>query len=141
MSSFHTLKYIFLNRYRKLTFSDSGPFYFFGIIYLVSIYQLLYWENEYSLYIILIIFLLQNISFLQRNDFSFYRKQMGAFRAILLIKTDLLLISLPILSVSACKNISLLLIEEFFLLILPCFLILRKKNSAFIKLFSSNDPL
>jgi hypothetical protein len=141
MTSFYLLKYIYLNRFRKLTHSDSGPFYFFGILYLVSIYQIFLLEDQYSLYIVLTFFLLQNISFLQRDDFVFLRKQIGLNKSIFLVQIDLFLISILILCVSIVKFHYLFLIELFLIIALPYTLLLRKNSNTFIKTFSSKDPL
>ncbi len=141
MINFYIFKYIFLNRYRRLTYLDSGPFYFFGLLYLVSLYQLCFWKSEFANWIILFISFLQNISFLQREDFPFFRKQKGLIRGISIIILDLLLLSLPLLLIAFFKDTSFFIVEILSILILPHILILKKRSRSFINIFSSKDAL
>jgi len=139
-SLYNILKYIFLNRYRQLTYLDSGRFYFFAIVYLIGILKLSTWENEYSASVIFVIFCLQNISFLQRNDFIFLKNRLGKFRALRIIIIDLFLLSIPLLFITSFKSFSFLLIEILLLITLPMLLTLKKRSSS-IGIFSSKDPL
>lgn len=141
MNNFYIIKYIFLNRFRKLTYLDSGPFYFFGLLYLISIYQLYFLKSEYSDKLVLFMFFLQNISFLQREDFVFLRKQMSIKNALFIITIDLLLLSLPLLIFTFFKAPSFFLIEIIALLTLPLTLLLKRRNGFKINLFSSKDAL
>lgn len=141
MSSFHFIKYIFLNRYRKLTYKDSGPFYFFSFLYFLSLYQLYFWENPYSNKVILLMFFLQNISFLYRKDFSFLKKTIGVKKALFIVIIDLCLLSLFFLIITFFKSLFFLIIELLFIILIPFVLLLKKINTSSIHFFSSKDPL
>lgn len=135
------IKYIYLNRYKRFTYSELSPFYFFLLIYSLGLYKIYTWESKESVYVTLVIFFMNTISLLQRDDFIFFKKQLGIFKTLIIMYIDVLLINIPLLFLTVTKSISFLVIEIGLIFTLPLFLLLRKVRFTAIPLFSSKDPL
>jgi hypothetical protein len=136
------LFYIYKNRLRKITYGDSGPFYFLCFIYMVSTCQAIFYQGVYLKYLLISMDFFQNTLLLQRKDFLFLKKQLNSTIAYFLVFLDLIIFNLIILSLLLFKN----LFSYFFLAIMlifsmPLLLFLKKINYYFKLPFSLIDPL
>lgn len=133
---------IYLNRFRKLTYGDSSPFYFLGIIYILGIWKLLNYDEIYSKILFVLFLFVQNIILLERNDFLLLKKQFGSIKSYLFIISDLVFLNFIVLLCLLFKGFFMELLTVFALIILmPLLLFLKKINYHFKLPFSVNDPL
>lgn len=141
MRIFHLLHLIYLNRYRKLTYSDESRLYILLGLYGVGLYYLFTGEMTYKTECIYFIFIAQSINVLQRNDYSLLKKQIGYRRTHALIALDVLICNFPLLLYwlwAYPLHFTMVLGGG---LILPFILCFRKISIHTVGLFHVFDPL
>ncbi|CAA7392584.1 hypothetical protein [Chryseobacterium fistulae] len=139
---FRMLFLIYLNRFRKLTYGDSGPFYFLSFIYIIGLWKLIDYEEVYSKIIFIFFIFIQNTILLERNDFPFLKKQLGSIKSYLFIVLDLFFFNIIILFCILFKEFFIHFILSLALIFLMSLLLFLKKINYHFKLpFSTIDPL
>lgn len=138
---YNLLRLIYLNRFRRLSYSDKSRFYILLGIFIIAYFQLWIKDWEYKNIIVIILIFSNSITLLQRNDYIFFRKQLGLFYSHTLIFTDILVWNVPLLVYLLVNNLLLFIASILFFFLLPFILNLRKINVGNLKIFSVKDPI
>lgn len=135
------LYFIYLNKFRKLTYGDSSKFYILFVFYLFSIYQIGFGNFSYGKYILLILVFFQGISETSRNDFIILKKNLGIGKTYLVFLLDLFLFNLLALIALFNQSLNYAAIAIFCLFLFPTLLFFRKASSKIWLPFSIRNPI
>ena len=133
--------FIYLDRYRKLTYGDSSKFYVFIFFYVVTLYQCVYSNFEFIKYFLLWLVFFQSSIIMNRNDYLLLKTNLGGYKTYFIIVLDLILINLLVLIILPTKNVLFLFISIFCIVVYPLILNFRKINNKTPLPFSTHDPI
>lgn len=138
---YNLLRITYINRYRRLYYSDKSRFYILFGIFAISYYQL--WTEDFEYKTILVnIFLFTNIiTLLQRKDYLFLKKNINSFFLHIFICTDILIWTFPLLSFLLIFDVYSFIINISIILFSPFMLKIKGVNLNRIETFSTKDPI